>query len=103
MPDSRVFTLAYRLDVNGLVLSLETQRHGLLLFHCFDSLIESATMKCSEILFTVVLRCSIDRLNFLAKLSSQEAADKELHSHKMGLGEGTFFIVQLQISETAQI
>lgn len=30
MPDSKVFTLVYRLDMNSLVLSLETQHHGLL-------------------------------------------------------------------------
>lgn len=51
-----------------------------------------------------MLRCSIDRLNFLAKVSPQEAADKEFHSHKTGSVGGLFFFtVQLQINQTAQI
>lgn len=50
-----------------------------------------------------MLRCSTDRLNFLAKLSSQEAADRELHSPTIGLVERLFSTVQLQVSETARI
>ena len=38
-----------------------------------------------------MLKGSIDRLNFLAKVSPREAADKELHSCKIGSVGGWFF------------
>lgn len=72
-------------------------------YHYFTvlTLIKSATMKCSGSFYC----CAkvFYTLEFPGKIPSWEAADKELHSHKMGLVEGMFFTVQLQISQTGQM